>query len=180
MPGTITVDATKIRLDNYRVNVGGTDMGLTEGGVEIAIQQKIVEITGDAYGITPLNTKNAGVRVTVKFAVKETLYNGKLSKIWHEGTLRSTGGDAIGFGGKLAGELDGLTNAVAIILHPLDQADATLTFDINVWKAIPIGDPVIKAGPDKETIYEVTFLALRDSTKTAGKQLIDVGLAAAT
>jgi hypothetical protein len=176
----MAVDSTKMRLDNMRVTVNATDIGLTEGGVEISIQTKVIEMTGDQYGITPLATKNGGSRVTVKFAVKEVATYAHLAKILHEGTLRSTGGTGVGVGGTLVGVNDGITNAVPIILHPLDLADATLTNDINIWKAVPLGDVNIKLGPDKETLYEVTFLALRDSTKTAGKQLIDFGLAAAT
>ena len=171
--------ASNIRLDVCQVSIGGTDIGFTEGGVDIGIDCQQIVITSDQYGATPLNTKNTGSVVTVKFVLKETSY-ANLAKCLYESTLRTTGGSAVGVGGLLAGAVDGLTVAVALLLHPVDIANGTLTNDVNVWKAVPRPGWKTKLGPNKETLFEVEFLALRDSSKTAGKQLIDLGATAAT
>jgi len=175
-----TNDPTKMRVDNMRATLGGTSMGLMEGGVEISIQSGVTELTADQTGVMPLDTRNNGSRVTVKMAFLETATLAKLKSILHDGTLRSSGGTAVGVGGILSGVRVGLTDAVALILHPLDIDDGTLTNDINVWKVVALGDVSIKYSGAAKTMYECTFLALPDAAKTAGKQLIDFGLAAAT
>lgn len=172
-------DATLFRIENFRVEIGGTDVGFTEGGVEVSINSAQVVLKGDQYGITPLNTKNNGDEVHVAFTLKETTL-ANLNRVLSAGTLRSVGGSAVGVGGNLSASIDGLTRAVAILLHPLDTDDATLTKDINIWKGLPTGDIKIKYGPDKEAMFAVSFLCLPDTTKTAGKQIIDFGLTAAT
>lgn len=175
-----TNDPTKMRVDNMRVTLNSVSMGLTEGGVEIAIQSAVTELTGDQTGITPLDTRNNGSRVTIKMAFLETATYAKLKAVLFDGTLRSSGGTAVGVGGVLSGVRVGLTDAVALIMHPLDIDDGTLTNDINVWKVVALGDITIKYVGSAKTVYEVTLLALIDSSKTAGKQLIDFGLTAAT
>lgn len=173
-------DVTKFRLDNFRVTIGGTDIGFTEGGSEIVINSSVVELTADQTGITPLDTRNNGSRVTVKIVFAEAATYATLKKALHDGTLRSSGGTAVGVGGTLSGTRVGLTDAVAIILHPLDKDDSVLTNDINIWKAVADGQTRIKYGPNAKTLYETTFICLPDTSKTAGKQIIDFGLAAAT
>lgn len=180
MATAFTNDPTKQRVDNMRVTLGGVSMGGTEGGVEISIQGPQTIITQDQTGVTPLNTKSNGDVVEIKMAFLEVATYAKLASVLHGGTLRSVGGTAVGVGGKLSGTIDGLTNAVALILHPLDLDDATLTNDINVWKCIQKPGTTLKYVGSAKTMYEVTLLALLDSTKTIGKQLIDFGLAAAT
>ena len=175
-----TNDPTKMRVDNMRMTLNAVSMGLMEGGIEVSGQSGVTELRADQTGITPLDTRNNGSRVTVKCAFLETNTLAKLKSVLHDGTLRSSGGTAVGVGGILSGVRVGLTDAVAMILHPLDIDDGTLTNDINVWKCVALGDITIKYIGSAKTVYEQTFLALLDTSKTAGKQLIDFGLAAAT
>lgn len=168
-----------IRLDNQRVTLAGSEVGTTKGGVTVTYQAGVLEVTGDQYGITPLNTYSTGDRITIKFALMESTY-ATLTKLMHGSTLRTTGGTGLGIGGKLSSSFVGTTIASAIILHPLDTDDGTLTKDVNIWKAVPISLSPVKFGPDEVTIWECEFVAIVDTGKTAGKQLIDFGLAAAT
>lgn len=175
-----TNDPTKQRVDNMRVTLGGTSMGGTEGGVEISIDSPVTVLTQDQTGVTPLDTRNNGSVVEIKMAFLETATYAKLKSILFDGTSRVTGGTAVGVGGILSGVRVGLTDAVALILHPLDIDDGTLTNDVNVWKCVAKGPVTIKYSGAGKTVYECVLLALLDSSKTAGKQLIDFGLTAAT
>ena len=63
-----TQSVSDMRLDNMRVTFDGAEIGTTMGGVEINIVTSFLEVSGDQYGTTPLNTFSTGDRVTVKFA----------------------------------------------------------------------------------------------------------------
>ena len=177
-----TPTVTNIRLDNMHVTIGGTAMGLTQGGIEITIEGKTLEVKSDQYGDTVVQTFNVGDRVTIKLGLLEaTLAN--LHRVLYSGISRSSGGTAEGVGGKLSSSIVGTTRAVAIILHPLDTDDGTLTAssEINIWKAVPIGGLKLALGPNNVTFYEQEFLAILDTTKAATfNGLIDFGLTAAT
>lgn len=179
MATAFTLTPGDIRLDNMRVTIGGTAMGGTVGGVEISVTHETLEQTVDQYGKTPVQTFNQGDRVTVKFGLAESTY-ANLAKSLGTGTLRSSGGTAVGVGGKFSGAFVGSSVAVALIFHPLDKDDSAVTNDINVWKAVCLRCDPIKYGPDQMTMFATEWLAIVDTSKTAGKQLIDFGLAAAT
>lgn len=179
MATAFTLTAADLRLDNHRVTIGGTAMGGTIGGVEFAVNTEVLEVTVDQYGKTVVQTYNVGDAVMVKLTLAEsTLAN--LNRALHTSTLRSSGGTAVGVGGLFAGAKVGTTAAVALIFHPIDKDDAVLTHDVNVWKAICRRCSPIKHGPDQITLFETEWLVLLDTSKTAGKMLIDFGLAAAT
>lgn len=179
MPATNTITVGNTRLDNYRCKINGTDIGALQGGSEVTVETSQAVLTVDQYGSTPMNVKNTGDRVTLKLVFLEVSY-ANLAKALFGGTLRTVGGNAVGVGGNFAGTLDGITRAVPIELHPDDQNDGTTTFDINIWKAVPTGPVKWGAGPDKYTQIEVEFMALLDTSKTVGKQLIDFGNPSAT
>lgn len=177
MATALTFTQGSLRLDNMRVTYGGTDMGVTSGGVEINVELGIEEQTVDQYGIAPVQTYDKGKRVTIKIGFAEaTIAN--LGKFLYGTTTRVTGGTAVGIGLLKAGTKLGSAVGVAMILHPLDKDDSSgLDRDINAWKVVPITPPVLKTG--SAYVWEVTFLCLPDTTKT-DKEYIDFGLTAAT
>lgn len=175
-----TPTPTGLVLDVMRVSIGGTAMGLTKGGVEISVTSEWLKVMSDQYGKTPLQMFNVGDDVSIKFALHEWSYANLNRALGPTSTLRSTGGTAVGVGGLMAGSKIGTTVAVALIFHPLDVDDGTLTDDINVWKAICTRCEPIKWGPEQEIVLATEWSVIADTSKTAGKMLIDFGLAAAT
>ena len=164
---------------NMRVTIAGTAMGLTVGGVEITCTTDWERVTADQYGSSLLQMFNRGDNVKLKFGLIEWSLGNLERALGKTSTQRTVGGTAVGLGGLFSGAKIGTTVAVALIFHPLHIDDGTLTDDVNVWKAVCTRCDQIKQG------LEVTKLmtewdATLDTSKTAGKMLIDFGLAAAT
>lgn len=179
MAVVFTLTQSSITLEPMRVTIGGVAMGGTKGGVKITVKHEEQEVTVDQYGRTPVKSFNAGDRIEIKFTLAESSY-ANLAKVLRTSTLRSTGGTAVGVGGLYAGSKDSTSDAVALLFHPINTDDGTLTRDINVWKATCDDVGELMYGPDGATMFETTWHAYLDTSKTAGKMLIDFGLTAAT
>jgi len=169
-----------ILLPNHRITINGVAMGLTKGGVEINVSTAWVNATADQYGSMRLNMFSAGDEVTVKFGLAEFSYANLNYALGTTSTLRSTGGTAVGVGGLYSGAKVGTTVAVALIFHRLTIDDGTISDDINVWKAILTRCDPIKYSNDEPVTLMTEWSVIADTSKTAGKMLIDFGLAAAT
>lgn len=169
-----------IILPNMRITIGGSAMGLTIGGVEIECTSEWLKATSDQYGSMVVNQFNTGDDVKVKFGLHEFSYANLNRALGVTSTLRSTGGTAVGLGGLYAGAKS-VSQAVALIFHPLDEDDTSLVDDINVWKAILHCEAISFGGKGKsETQLNVNCDVIADTSKTQGKMLVDFGLAAAT
>jgi hypothetical protein len=176
-PRSITV--ADIILEPVVVKVGSTNIGVTEGGVRLRIEQEVVEQKVDQYD-GPINTWRTGLMVSVTFRMLQPSYTNMALVLWGS-TARSSGGTALGMGGKVPGANDAQTDGVTINLHPAKTDDATLTRDVNIWKCVPIEVGEISYGKDGTPSIEVTFKGHLDTSKTAaGKGLLDFGLTAAT
>ena len=173
-----SVSATDIKLEPMVVKIGGTNYGVTDGGVTLTIEHSTVEQRCDQYD-GPLNTWFQGIACSATFTLLETDYT-LMSIALLASTLRSTGGTAVGIGGKVPASLDAQSNGVTINLHPAGTDDGTLTRDINIWKALATEFRPLEYAKDKVTKFEVTFKGHLDTSKTAGKMLADFGLTAAT
>jgi len=173
-----SVSVSDIKLEPMVVKIGGTNYGTTVGGISISIEITSVEQRADQYD-GPLNTWLTGIGCTVTFTMLETDYTA-MAAVFKQSTLRSTGGTAVGFGGRVPAAYDAQTNGVTINLHPAATDDGTLTRDINLWKALLTDVRPIGYGPDGTTKWEVTFKAHLDTSLAAGKMLADFGLTAAT
>ena len=174
-----TATPSGIVAPNMRVNIAGTAMGLTKGGVEITCTTDWERVTSDQYGSSIMQMFNRGDNVKIKFGLLEFSYANLERALGKASTLRSTGGTALGLGGLMAASKIGTTIAVALIFHPLDVDDGTISSDVNVWKAVCTRCDTIKQGLEYVNLM-TEWDAIIDTTKTAGKQLIDFGLAAAT
>lgn len=176
-----TATPSGILLPNMRVTIAAVAMGLTKDGVEVDSKTDWLMVSNDQYGTMPVQAFNQGDQVTVRFKLAEFSYANLAKALGPASTLRSTGGTAVGLGGLYAAAKVGTTVASALIFHPLDEDDTSLIDDINVWKAILKCEPIQFGGLGKgELVLGVECLVIGDTTKTAGKMLIDFGLAAAT
>lgn len=177
-----TPTASGILMPNMRVSIAGTAMGLTEGGIEIIPQSDWLKVPTDQYGTSTAQMFSLGDNVDLRFGLMEFSYANLNRALGTTSTLRSTGGTAVGLGGLYAAAKVGTTVAVALIFHPLDEDDTSLIDDINVWKAVCTKcEPLQYGGIGKGKLTLMTeWHATLDTSKTAGKMLIDWGLAAAT
>jgi len=163
--------ATNFKVGNYRVSLGGTDLGYTVDGSVIVIEEEWRDRTGDQDGTTVLDRVKIGENMTISLKLKE-FTPANLSKALLGSTLTSA---VVEWGGQLAGVKTGYSNALALLLHPLDLDDAVLTGDWNVWKVVPEGKLEIPGRSGEDLVLPITFKALPDTSKARGVRLFKYG-----
>lgn len=173
----VTITPGNFFLEAARITIDGTDIGATKGGFSVKPNISRVVATCDQHGDTPVKSWNKGVTVQIKFGLLETSYANLLRILHREATSFSTGGTAVGLGGKYAGEI---TSTKAIIARPVTTAAGDGSRDITIPKAVMVDVDEIKVGPDQEIMFMTTWEAELDTTLTRGKQMATFGLNTAT
>lgn len=162
-------NTANFKLGHAAVTVGGTDIGHTKGGVEVTINKSFVEGMVDKYGETPVKVWDTGTRIEIKaFFAESDLTKIALSTAGVT-TVTGTTVDELNFG-KIAGnEITG----VEIVITPIH---ATAPADVwTFYKCVPISSPTFAYKIDEETVYEVSWVAIIDETKTDGNYLGQFG-----
>lgn len=80
-----------VKLGVCRVYFDGDDLGVTQGGVEVAVTTETHKVEVDQFGKTPINEYVMGRALTVKVPMAETTLE-NLVKIMPGATLTATGG----------------------------------------------------------------------------------------
>lgn len=162
-------DVTNVVLGRCEITFNSVDLGHTKEGTTLTVTTDKREVTVDQFGSTPVAVHTIGQRVEVKVQLAElTLAN--LNSMIPDSTLESGSTvDEVNYG-KDAG------NAITpyeLVLTPQGVSGQVIT----IWKAVPMGDVEIAYKTEEETVYEVTFVALIDESKTSGERLMRIGLA---
>lgn len=141
----------------------GMDLGDTEGGIEVTIENSEIEVQTDANGAIPADIFKSGTNVTVAANLLEmTKENWKLlvAKALGDSYTPSLGTEVIGFG-----ESKNFKSLYAIagklILHPINEA--TNARDIVLWKAVPVPESYNFSGTETSKLA-VSFRGLVDKT----------------
>ena len=168
----MTANIGKIRLGQCDVTYMSQNLGFTKGGVEVTIKNDVTETTIDEYGTAPAKTFYKGTRIEVKAMLSEYQFEA-LQKVINGAQLvegDETNAVTIGeFGGApLAGGL--------LVLHPTLVSGTAQ--DVQVYKAVSIGDTRLPFKVDGETVYEALFVALVDESKSDGNLLARFGIVA--
>lgn len=95
-----------VKLGVCRVYFDGDDLGVTQGGVEVAVTTETHKVEVDQFGKTPINEYVMGRALTVKVPMAETTLE-NLVKIMPGATLTATGG------AKATGTITITTNPIA-------------------------------------------------------------------
>lgn len=164
----MAADIANVRLGQCDITYKSQALGHTKGGVEITIANDVKTATVDNYGTSPIAARHNGTRVEIKTTLAEYVYASLLKVI--NGAVDADTGGSVAIGTAAGTELTGGT----LLLHPSNAADTTL--DITAWKAVIIGESKLPFKVDEETVYEVTWLALCDTTKADGQKLIRFGI----
>lgn len=164
-------DVQNVKLGVCDVTYNSVALGHTKGGVEVTYTPEIYEKTVDKFGSTPVGAVLIGERLEVKVPMAEhTLANLKVAM--PGGTLvEGATLDEINFGADAGGDLTG----AVLLLHPTAYASAT-TYDWTIHKAICVGAVAVPYKVEEETIFEATFLALIDESKSTGEKLFRIGI----
>ena len=161
-----------VRLGQCVITYNSVDLGYTNGGVEVTIKNDAQEVMIDEYGTAPVKSYHKGTRIEVKAKLSEYAYTTLVQVI--NGAVLNEGStvDEVTIGQKGGIAIDG----ALLKLHP-SQVTGTAQ-DVEIYKAIVIGESKLPFKLEGETTYEVTFLALVDETKADGSLLARFGIAA--
>lgn len=157
--------AARVQLGTCLVSFDGTDLGLTKGGVEIAITMETHKVMVDQYGQTEINEYIMGRSLTVTVPMAETDLT-KLVTVIPGATLVTDGTTSTkkklvvpsGVGTSL------LSLAGELVCHPvaLDSSDKSQDFTVPI--TAPKGELNFAYKLDEERIYNVQFTGYPDLT----------------
>ena len=160
-----------IRLGQCVITYDGVDLGYTNGGVEVTVKNDVQEVMIDEYGSAPIRTYHKGTRIEVKAKLSEYAYATLVKVI--NGAVLNEGNtvDEVTIGQKA-----GIALAGALLkLHP--SLVSGTSQDVELYKAIVIGESKFPFKLEGETTYEVTWVALIDESKANGSLLARLGIA---
>jgi hypothetical protein len=163
-------DVANVKLGVATVTYNSVLLGHTKGGVEISLVTDKREIMVDEYGSTPVGAYTIGQRYEIKTQLAEHTL-ALLKSLIPDSTLVTGATKNQVDLGKVAGTV---ITPYELVIHPTAYGTAT-THDWTFYKAIVMGDISIAYKTEEETIYEVTFLALIDESKAAGKKIAKIG-----
>jgi hypothetical protein len=156
------------------VTLGGADLGHTVDGAEIEIERELTEVKTDIWGNTPVDYVVSGQKATVKLKLAEITPNILSYVIPETDYDLGTADDHLHFGAKAGYSLR--NDALQLVITPQGSNtdnEKTITF----WKAVSTDNVKFAYKIDEQTVYEVTFTALVDDTRssTDGRSLGRVG-----
>lgn len=165
----MTPTLANVRLGQCDITYNSVALGYTNGGVEVSIQHDVQEVTIDEFGSAPVKTYHKGTRIEVKAQMSEFAYAALTEVI--NGAVLDGSGDFMTIGLK-----GGIALAGALLkLHPTNVTGTAQ--DVELYKAVIIGESKMPFKLEGETTYEVTWLALIDESKADGSLLARLGIA---
>lgn len=162
----MTVSSTQVqnvKLGSCNVSYGGTDLGLTKGGVQVQISTQSKSITVDQFGQTVMNEYIMGRTGSVKVPMAESDL-AKLQAVIPGATLVTDGTDSTkkvlhipnGVGISL------IATAKPLVLHPTANAAGDKSEDVTAPLAAPTGNITFDFQAENERVYQVEFTIFPD------------------
>ena len=143
------------------VNYKTTDLGLTKGGVEVAVATEVSQITADQFGASVIDDVIQGRQVTVKVPMAERDLE-KLTLVFPGSTLVDDGADnkKLVINASVGTSLRAL--AGPLILHPKAVDEADLSKDVVVPLASAKGDLSYTYTSEDQRVYTAEFTGYVD------------------
>lgn len=169
MASFATVTPANISISPVRLTFDGVDLGGVEGDVTVSIEQSNSEIKVAQYGDSLIDLVNKGTLIKVKARLLE-VSAAQIKRLFPASLLGTNGNYfATNVGTKLS------AFAKQLVIHPLDRADADLTHDIVLFKAVSMSPAEIPYGPETITGFEIEFVALPDFSVGAQARFAFIG-----
>jgi len=162
-------DIANVKLGVCTVTFNDVDLGHTKGGVVVTYEPIYHDVTVDMYGETIVDKRLLGEKFSAKVPLAEATASNLIVAI-PEG---STTGGKLTVGSTVGDSL--LDNAKELVLHPSENAVATLDDDVVIHLAVVASTIELPFTNDGEKIVEVVFEALLDDTKDDGNYLGFIG-----
>lgn len=157
-------DVGNITMGVADVDFGGTNLGLTKGGVVINITQETVDVVVDNWGVTPVNSFDVGQTVEIVVPMAEETLE-KLGIALPKAIETASGKLTLG---TPAGTL--ITPA-ELVINPITSGRENFI----AYRARPKAALSINYNVDDISVIEVTFAAMIDSSRPEGDQLCRFG-----
>lgn len=141
-----------IELGPCNVTFGGTDLGLTKGGVEVEFSTEVAQITADQFGDTILDDVIRGRNVMVRVPMTERDLE-KLAAVFPETTLVGSTTKRLVFNDGVGTSLRALADE--LILKPKGAGDDTK--NVTIPLAMAKGDMSFAFKHDEQRVYQVEF-----------------------
>lgn len=156
-------NADNVQLGTCSVDFGGTDLGLTKGGVEVQVQTSTYKITVDQFGSTEVNEYITGRNCMVKVPMAETSLT-LLQHVIPNSTLVTDGVDATKKKITVTTSMGQTLRSFAakLTLHPIANASGEKNEDFVIPIACPKGEFTFAYKVDEERVYAVEFYGYPD------------------
>lgn len=172
MSGTIA----NVLVKPMEVTWGGSALGFTDGDIEIAFSEDLVDVVAHQTGTAIQTAIRTGKNLDIPLVLKET------SKAAYEYILKQSGSQVTASGGASAVVGWGaakdftqvLTQAAKLVFHPATKAAGDRSEDISFWKAYPLPDSFSFSGENPATL-SVTFRVFPDASKADAVKLGVIG-----
>lgn len=162
-----------IQVDPCQVEWASTGVGYIDGDISVTLEEQVVDITAHSEGTNVLDHirtgKNAEVTMTLKESASGQFDTFVSSAGGSTNSDGSSGVDVIGWGSNKDFTRVG-TQADALILHPVANADDNYDEDIAFWKAYPLLGSINISGENPRTM-EITFKIIPDLSKPSDIRL---------
>lgn len=169
-PGNFTVGPSDIRVGAYGVTKeNANEIGITQGGVGYSYSReyKLFDDSDQHFGAIAMAKTNEAMEVT--FAMEENVLE-NIALAWDIPLANITEGEnKITFGG------DQLPQYKTIYIDGPAPAGGTASW--TLWKAVAMSSAEMRDVKDDNTLIEVTFTVIQDTSKPAGQrfgQRVDV------
>ena len=164
-------DASKLDIGPCDVSLNGIDLGYTEGGVMFKYEPSSVQMKADQLGDTPLDFALLGENVEVECNLAE-ITEANVAFAMTNATKTTSGGDTmVGFGATPGTLYSSRTNVGQLVLHPSSRSAGDKSHDVTLYKVVVDSAIELSFTADTQKVLKVTFKALIDGNKPAGKQL---------
>ncbi len=152
---------------------GGIELGRTKGDSTFSYSIETQNIETEEDGIVDEVVTNDQLTFTIPliYTDVDTL---ALVIPWAKKTTTDNGESKLEVGKAIGQRL--FQYAKELVLHPTSAADGDKSKDITIYKAYPKPGPIeLTYSRTGERIANVTFIAVRDATKPAGKDYFCIG-----
>ena len=168
---------TNIKVQPMEVTWSGSALGFTDGDLELALTEDVVDITAHQEGTNVLSAIRTGKSAELSITLKET--NTALVKhiLGQSGVADNPSGATanvvVGWGSS-RDFTHVLSQAGKLVLHPVANAASARSEDIAAWKAYPMPESFTFSGENPSTL-SVTFKIYPDTSKADEFRLLVIG-----
>jgi len=155
-----------IKMGTCKISLGGADLGLTMGGVEVEVTTSTHETKVDQFGDTIVNERIMGRNIVVKAPLAETTLE-RMAAVMPAAELITDNTDPqnpkkkvvvkTGVGTSL------LDIAAELVLHPIDRPDSDVSEDLTIPLAATAGAMNFAYKYDQERVFNCDFKGYPDA-----------------